>query len=320
MKVERLQRVLRLVTVLQSQRYYSPDDLARQLGVSRRTIFRYLNMLYEAGIPYYHDEEKGGYCINNNVFLPPLNLKLTEALALLLVAQYAGGHDGVPLQKDAQEAAIKIESVLPRHIQQHCGALLKTMSIRLAASSRHEGLDKTLNQLQQAVRRRQKVKLRYISFNERRQITTTLSPYQLHFAQRAWYVIGHSSLHRQVRIFKLGRIKDLEPLKGTYTPSKSFRLEDYLGQAWSIIPEGKVYHIKLLFSPLVAANVAEVIWHRSQKLIWHDDGTLTFEVDVDGLREISWWIMGYGDQVEVLEPAELRRRIGQMAKKMAGMY
>jgi predicted DNA-binding transcriptional regulator YafY len=38
---------------------------------------------------------------------------------------------------------------------------------------------------------------------------------------------------------------------------------------------------------------------------------------IDGLNEISWWIVGYGDQVEVLAPKALRSKILQVAKNMA---
>jgi predicted DNA-binding transcriptional regulator YafY len=43
-------------------------------------------------------------------------------------------------------------------------------------------------------------------------------------------------------------------------------------------------------------------------------------VQVSGLREISWWILGYGDQAEVLKPAALRDLIAQRALRMAEMY
>lgn len=320
MKVSRLERILRLLTAVQSGQYYNPNELADRLAVSRRTIFRDLEILYKAGIACYYDEDAGGYQVDKNVFLPPLNLKINEALALLLVARHAGTTGGLPLQSAAQEAALKLASVLPSHIRQHCGSVLQATTARFAAGARHEQLDQTMALLQRAIRQRRKVKMVYISFYEQKQITTTLSPYHLHFAQRAWYVIGHSSLHQEVRTFKLGRIKNIELLQSKYLQDEPFRMEEFLGDAWSIIPEGKIYDVKLNFKPLVAANVAEVLWHRRQKLTWHDDGSLTFEVQVDGLGEITWWIAGYGDQVEVLAPAALCRRLTQMAKKMVEMY
>ena len=45
-----------------------------------------------------------------------------------------------------------------------------------------------------------------------------------------------------------------------------------------------------------------------------------FVVTVDGLREISWWILGYGDQVEVLEPAPLREILIAKARSLAALY
>ena len=50
------------------------------------------------------------------------------------------------------------------------------------------------------------------------------------------------------------------------------------------------------FEKLVAKNVAEVTWHKTQRLVWLDDGRLDFHVTVSGINEISWWILGYGDQ------------------------
>jgi len=320
MKVARLQRVLRLLTVLQSDRYYRPSELAQKLGVSRRTVFRDLEVLYQAGIPCYYDEQRGGYKIAQNFFLPPLNLQLSEALALLLAAQSAGGRHGLPLLQAAQDAALKIESALPAHVRQYCGSLLRHVTLRQTPHARHEELDDLLSLLQRAIRQRRQVNLTYISFLERRQITTVLNPYHLHFAERAWYVIGYSSLHRQVRTFKLGRIKHARLLDAAFTLRRPFRLDEYLGDAWSLIPEGRLYQVELRFAPKVAGNVAEVLWHRKQQLAWRDDGALTFRVQVDGLGEITWWILSYGDQVQVLKPAALRRRVAEVAANVLSLY
>ena len=68
---------------------------------------------------------------------------------------------------------------------------------------------------------------------------------------------------------------------------------------------------------MVADNVAEVAWHKTQRAVRNDDGTLDFHVTVSGLQEISWWILGYGDQAEVLQPVELRQLVAARALRMA---
>ena len=55
-------------------------------------------------------------------------------------------------------------------------------------------------------------------------------------------------------------------------------------------------------------------------MVFRDDGSADFHVTVSGLNEISWWVLGYGDQAEVLEPPELRQLIAQHAQRMADQY
>jgi proteasome accessory factor B len=62
------------------------------------------------------------------------------------------------------------------------------------------------------------------------------------------------------------------------------------------------------------------MWHKTQELHWQPDGTLEFHAQVSGLQEIGWWILGYGDQAEVLRPAKLRKLVAQRAANMHKLY
>ena len=84
--------------------------------------------------------------------------------------------------------------------------------------------------------------------------------------------------------------------------------------AWSMMPEGRLYNVKLRFLPDVAYTVAQTQWHSTQKVTFENDGSAIIEFRVDGLNEIIWWILSYGDQVQVLAPGILRQRILEKAK------
>ena len=113
----------------------------------------------------------------------------------------------------------------------------------------------------------------------------------------------------------------MEQLDDAFRVPKNFSIERYLGNAWHMIPEpGRDRKVVIHFEPLVAANVAEVVWHRTQQTKLRKDGSLRFEVTVSGLWEISWWIMGYGDQAEVQEPKELREIIAERAARLSERY
>jgi proteasome accessory factor B len=141
------------------------------------------------------------------------------------------------------------------------------------------------------------------------------------FCRHSWYVIGRSSLHSAVRTFNLSRISSLEVLPKRFSVPRDFSIERHLRNAWALIPgDGPDQRVVVRFKPLVARNVGEVIWHQTQELEFQEDGSLIFRARVSGIQEIAWWILGYGDQAEVLKPTELRRLVAHRAKNMAAMY
>jgi len=185
MSISRVHRLLRLITILQSGRSYSANELADELEISRRTVFRDLNMLEMAHIPYYFDPDSGGYKISEHFFLPPVNLTLPEALSMLLLAGRMRGTGKLPLLAHGARAAVKLESVLPAPIRQHLGSVLDHVSVSVGPTSRHEGLDATFDELAGAIAARKACRIVYISFHERKQIETVVHPLRLAFLGRA---------------------------------------------------------------------------------------------------------------------------------------
>lgn len=318
--ISRIYRLLRVITMLQSGRGYTADELARELEVSRRTIFRDLNMLEMARIPYYFDDERECYRIQPNFFLPPVNLTLGEALAMLLLTGRLGGQTQLPLLSESARAAVKLESALPAAIRQHVGNALDRLSFCLGPVSRHEGLDEAFHQLTQAFVNRQVCRIVYISFYDRKQVSLTIHPLRLVFYGRAWYVLAYSVAHKQVRTFKLGRIRKLTVTERTFAARPEVEPSEHFDGAWGMIPEGRFHDVHVHFEPKVAGNVAEVRWHASQQVQWNDDGSIEFRARVNGLGEISWWLLGYGDQAEAIAPPELRQRVSEAAQSMARRY
>ena len=316
MSVSRIHRLLRLITLLQSRRGYSADELARELEVSRRTVFRDLNMLELAHIPYYYDPDTGGYRISSHFFLPPINLTLGESLAILLLTGRLRPTGSIPWMSQAARAAMKVVSALPERVREHVGSILKHLHVTLGPTGRHEGLDDLFDELVNAIVERKVCRLVYISFHERGQITTTIQPLRMVFVNRAWYLIAWSARHRQRRTFRIGRIRKLAVTDRTFQPPPEAPADRPFGQAWSMIPEGKLYDVHVHFEKMVAGNVAEVQWHPSQQVEWNDDGSIEFRARVDGLREVLWWVLGYGDQARAVAPDELRRQVHAVAESV----
>jgi predicted DNA-binding transcriptional regulator YafY len=332
MKRSRISRVLQILTTLQAGKSYTVSDLSKMFRTSRRTIFRDLKELQAIGVPYRYDARTSGYMIEPEFFLPPIDLSLQEAMSLLLLLYKVSDQVQFPYKNSTLLAALKIENNLPTKIRQYCNTALRNISIRGGAQTLFQqsaGLDKTFAQLQQAIVKKRKVNIRYHSFSEETIIDVELRPYHLlynnqdnnqRYNNQAWYVLGRSNLHKSVRSFMLNRIRELKPTKRCFVDGENFDLHDYLGKAWSMIPEGQLYNIKLKFLPEVAHDVAEIQWHSTQRVTFEEDDSAIVEFRVEGLNEITWWILSYGDKVQVLAPKILRQRIIKIAQRMRSAH
>src|SRR6476646_1792563 len=118
MKVSRISRLVQLLGLLQADSAHNAASLARQCGVSRRTIFRDLDVLRQAGVPLLFDDEQCVYRIPGTYFLPPTNFTTDEALAVMVLCYELGRDNRLPFYEAAQSAALKLESSLPTRVRE----------------------------------------------------------------------------------------------------------------------------------------------------------------------------------------------------------
>ena len=227
---------------------------------------------------------------------------------------------GQPRGIECCVGGLKIESVMPVEIRDSCGALLDGVDVNWPASSEVDAVSNVLFRCQRATAAKQKIRIAYDSYYEKAEIETVVHPHQVIFKSRGWYVIGFSEMHKEVRMFKLDRVVNLTLLEGRFKLDSAFNVKDYFGNAWNVIRGDQRYHVEVNFSSQVAGNVEEVAWHRTQRTRRRSDGSLVFEVDVDGFEEISWWVLGYGDQAIVQEPDILRVLIASHAQRLVRHY
>ncbi|WP_145108607.1 helix-turn-helix transcriptional regulator [Botrimarina mediterranea] len=321
MNVKRITRLIDLLQRLQSGQGGDADGLAEACGVSRRTVFRDIESLREAGVPIEYDADAQRYRIDAAHFLPPTNLTLEEALSVVLLAGRVGELERDTLFAAAIGAAEKIEASLPSSMRERLSEVAEAIDLRPPPVNPLADKGDVYRALLRASVDQQAVRIRYDCRTEFREIETDLDPYHLLFQERSWYVIGRSSRHDEVRTFNIGRVKAVEPTGASFKRPPSFSVKKHLRNAWRLIPDdGPDSEVHLRFSAVVSRNVAEVLWHPTQRCEFRDDGSLDYHVTVSGIREIVWWVLGYGDQVEVLKPERLRREVARRHRAAAERY
>ena len=320
----KIDRLVRLILLLQQDAAGNALDLARRFGVDRRTIHRYFEDLSGLDVPWYFDEDAQRYRMHNQFFLPPTQLTTAESLSLIALVEQVAGHGQIPLTQPAQLAVEKIRGRLNDRVLAELGHGPSHINIHLAAGSDADpdNLDDVYARVYHAIRHGRKLRCRYDSANTASDGDAWFhfQPYRLWFEQRAWYVVGYHEDRAALRCLKLMRFSGIELTEEPYAIPDDFSIEAYRGHAWRMIRGGQIYDVAIHFDAAVAETVSDTRWHATQSIEDHDDDSITFRCRVDGLDEIKHWVLGYGQWAKVLSPPELADEIAAIAKATAERY
>jgi predicted DNA-binding transcriptional regulator YafY len=289
-------------------------DLAKDCGVVRRTIYRDLFSLEEMGVPIW--EHQGRFGIDRGAYLSTVRLSLNEAVAIYFAARLLAHHSDEH-NPHIVSALDKLAAGLPTgtvatHIAR-VADLVRERPVRLDYIS-------TLEVLTRAWADRRMVRLRYRTPS--RELTEReVAPYFIEVARSApgAYVIGFDRLRGAIRTFKIERVEHAELLDETYADPDDFDPYDFLARAWGVMDEREV-EVQLRFNSVAAARVRESLWHRSQRLLERADGGCDLIMVIGGTREVLPWVLGWGADVEVLAPEDLRAEVAAHGARMAAMY
>lgn len=290
-------------------------ELAQACGVNRRTIYRDIDLLSDAGVPIWQDD--GRYGIIRDQYLATIRLRFNEAVALYIAAR-----------------------LLARHADEHNPHIVSALN--KIATAFPEPLSGYINQTAEAVRSRpvdaafvkvleaitlcwaetHKIQVWYRSPRSGKVYPRILSPYMIEPSNTGGlYVIGHDDYADEIRTFKLERLERAERLPDTYDIPESFDPTTHLADAWGIMSGvGEPIETELRFSANVASLIHERHWHPSQELTALPDGGVLMRVQVADPREMRPWIRSWGAEVEVLSPEALRADLADEAQRLAAVY
>jgi proteasome accessory factor B len=319
-KRDRLARFYRVLRVLQAygEQGVRTEEIARRVGMSKRTVYRDLRALEdEIGVPIWSEDGRWG--VEQEAFLPPLRLTVSEAMAVVisarLMTRYADTYD-----PDLAAAFQKLEEGLPSALGDHVERTLEILSRRRF----DEGFNRTVRDLTRAWAERRIVTFSYAGawVPERTSRRARVRPYLLEpsVQTHALYLIGHDEERGGLRTFKVERMTDVRVTADTFVPPDEGSMEELLGRAWDIIADQPEVEVVLRFAPSVADRVQEATWHATEQVEREPDGSLLWSARVSGTIEIRLWILSWGADVEVVAPPELRADVVATLRAALGRY
>jgi predicted DNA-binding transcriptional regulator YafY len=310
-------RLLTLIQLLQRRPGQKAAELAGILGVSVRTLHRYLAMLDEMGLPLYSERgPSGGFSLVRGYRLPPLIFTPPEAAVLALGVRLVSELWG-PLYPDAAAGAlVKLEAVLPDDQRTEVDWARRI----LVTSGLHrpdlEAAARWLEPLRRAAREQRQAWLRYRGGGRAAVEERLFDAYALVLRSGWWYVAGYCHLRRELRTFRLDRIEALELRGEHFEVPAGFDVQAYLADELRARP-GITAHLR--FEPQVAEAA------RSSRLVWdaleeEPGGGVRVTLRAPDLTWAASTVISYGPRVSVLDPPSLRRLVGEWARELAEKY
>jgi predicted DNA-binding transcriptional regulator YafY len=302
--------------LLQRQPNQKAGELAEELGVSVRSIHRYINMLDEMGIPVYSERGPyGGFSLVRGYKMPPLVFTPEEAVAVYLGTGLAEQMWGQLYREAALGALAKLDNVLPEEQRQEVAwarrALLATGLHRIDPRR----LTPHLEKLRHAIHDGRRVRLVYRGQGQPEPLQRDIDPYGLVHQAGWWYSVGYCHLRQALRTFRVDRILDLAVLAETFQTPADFDLRTYMEQAESH-PQVKV---RLRFGPEGAglAQDSRAYWDTFEE---QPDGSVIVTFAVADLNWAASIVLSYGGLAVVVEPGELRDRVYEWATHLARLH
>lgn len=309
-------RLLAIVLELQARDWTRAEELATLFEVSKRTIYRDMQALSEAGIPLVAVTGQG-YGLMDGYFLPPLNFTVDEALMLILGSDFMAQNFDAQYQRAAETASTKIEAVLPGKLEKDVTYLRQNINFFASRPPTGEPDLSPLKQLRRAIIERRPVRMDYVKRfgpnGTAEKTTRDVNPYSLARLSMDWYLLGYCHLRQGLRVFRLARIDELTVLNQTFERPPEFKPD------W-VNPSGtQNIIVRALFTPEVARWVRE---SSSYYVIEAEDVPegLLVSLFVRDEREVLQWLLGWGSNVRVLEPESLCQLLLDEAKRVIELY
>lgn len=300
MKIDRL---LGILTILLQNNRISAPALAERFEVSRRTISRDIDALCQAGIPIVTQQGgNGGISIAEGYRLDKSVLTTDELSSMIAALKGLGTVSG----------KAQIERMMDKLSANKDTVVALRESIVIDLSSHYKGsLTGKIEITKQAIRESRLIEFDY--YYEKGNVHRCIEPYFIAFQWAAWYVFGFCLERQDWRLFKLSRLWELSPCDERFAPRE-------------IPPEKRDFnaqftdHLRLvaLFDPSTKYQLVET--YGTNCFTETDSGKLRLEIGYTNRAYTLNWLLGFGDKVKVLEPADMAEEIYQTAKNIVDSY
>jgi predicted DNA-binding transcriptional regulator YafY len=312
-------RMLQLLSLLQTHRYWPGSELAGRLEVSDRTLRRDIDRLRDLGYPVHAARgATGGYQLQAGSAMPPLLLDDEEAVAIVVGLQAAAGGMVEGIEETSVRALSKVVQVMPPRLRRRVDALA-SYAVPAVWTTNGPRVDAdALTTLALACRDDERTRFGYQT-REGDDMARSVEPHRLVSVGRRWYLVAWDLTRHDWRSFRLDR------MTGVSTTGVRFRQRELPGgDAAEFVKQGlrgaaPRHHVAVrIHTPAEVVHRHVGHWGVVEELAG-DRCRLT--MDVDDLAWPMFVLAGVGAAFDIEGPQELVERtatVGAQFTRAAG--
>jgi predicted DNA-binding transcriptional regulator YafY len=305
-------RMLRLLSLLQTHRFWAGGELAGRLEVSERTVRRDVDRLRELGYPVHASRGvAGGYQLQAGAALPPLLLDDEEAVAIAVGLRTAAAGAVAGIEETSVRALSKVIQVMPPRLRRRVNALQEyTVPAVMGGGPTVDAV--ALTAIAQACRDDERLRFGYTA-RDGAGGARLVEPHRLVSLGRRWYLVAWDVERNDWRTFRVDRLTDPTPT------GARFRQRDLPAADAAAFVRGRLAALPTRYRVVVdvrtaAADVRAVVGHWAT-VEETGDRSCRLLMSVESFDWPALLLGAVGADFEVVEPPDLRdhlRTIGTL--------
>ena len=298
---EKVIRLLEIYTLIAQNKFPSLALLMERFHVSKRTIFRYLELINIID-PIEYEKEKDGYkfTAGDRIKKPALN---NEELQAILAAGESVSHLGSVFKENFLKIVMRTFTL--RDIQNDKHPIVVKAPDAIFSIK----IESILKILLACIQEKRAVEIIYNARHSKELTKRIIDPYVVVLYEGIWILVGYCHLRKTIRSFALDRIMEIKERNLYFSTQPDFDLKAYLSTPWGIV-DGKEARIKVRFKKEISDYILRKDkWHSSEKRTILPNGDVELSFTVAGVDEIKRWIYSWLPHAEVIRPRWLRKQI-----------
>src|SRR5512134_2257225 len=319
----RADRLLSLLMLIQSRGQMTAQELADELEVSERTIYRDITALSTSGVPVYASRGPGGGVRLVEEYRTTLTGLTPDETRALFMMSIPAPLTQLGMGETFKAALLKLSASLPGTRRAEEARTRQRIHLDSSWWFQSEQQVPCLETIQQALwqDRRLRIKVRWVFFNT--EFEQEAEPYGLVAKANIWYLIYGRGGNPHVT--RVSQIVEAELRPDCFARPPDFDLERFW-KRWCLEYESQPpFSARVRVAPEALPMLAEYVGDRARGRIARSsapdaDGWVTLDLPFESFVAARTRLLGLGRAVEVLEPKSLRKSLIDFAEQIVGFY